>query len=97
MATTNLHLHTADSAVSRNSGMRVKVRCFLWNRRKFIQKNGVSRASSKGKASNVEARLTFGTLPLTARIIIVNLAKPHQLVQFHENLAISSAQKSSWI
>jgi hypothetical protein len=63
---------------------------------KFIQTSG-ARASSEGKANNVEARLTFGTLCSTARIVIVDLAKPHQLVQFCENRAISSAQKSSWI
>jgi hypothetical protein len=64
------------------------VRCFLKSS-EFIQNNGV-RASSKGKASNVEAKLTFGRLRSTA---IADLAKPHQLVQFSENRAISSAQK----
>jgi hypothetical protein len=73
----------------------VKVPVFL-KMSEFIQNSG-ARASSKGKTSNVEARLTFGTLRLTAKIAIVDFAKPHQLVQFCENRAISSAQKSSWI
>jgi hypothetical protein len=65
---------------------------FFLKSSEFIQKKGL-RTSSNGKASNVEARLTFGTLRSTAKIVIVDFAKPHQLVQFSENRAISSAQK----
>jgi hypothetical protein len=72
---------------------------FFMESDKFIRTNA-TRASSISKKHNVEAWLTFGTLLSTARMVIVGCGETAlalKLVQFCDNRAISSAQKSSWI